>query len=376
MWCKLPCPRSELELLFTLCGGQCFRWKKTGDSEWTGVFANRVWTLSQNDEYILYRVTKCPGLENDEKVTETPRKRSSRFQSVARVKGNRAKKLMCEVTNSEINEIGDATETKPDDNSLQDDLLRKYFRLDVSLKQHYAQWSKKDPYFKTAAEKFTGVRILCQDPVENLFCFICSSNNNIARISSMVEKLCVLYGNKIADVDGTIYYDFPPLVALTDPSVEKSLRDAGFGYRAKFINQSACKIMQMGGTEWLKLLQSLSYKEAKMELMKLPGIGAKVADCICLMSLGHLEAIPVDTHIYQIAVQRYLPHLRGRKTVTDKIYNEIGDHFRSLYGSLAGWAHTILFCADLKMFQEAPVKHKLGIQDITPLKKRKSKQEL
>jgi len=96
------------------------------------------------------------------------------------------------------------------------------------------------------------------------------------RISSMVEKLCVLYGNKIADVDGTIYYDFPPLVALTDPSVEKSLRDAGFGYRAKFINQSACKIMQMGGTEWLKLLQSLSYKEAKMELMKLPGIGAKV----------------------------------------------------------------------------------------------------
>ena len=57
---------------------------------------------------------------------------------------------------------------------------------------------------------------------------------------------------------------------------KKSLRDAGFGYRAKFINQSACKIMQMGGTEWLKLLQSLSYKEAKMELMKLPGIGAKV----------------------------------------------------------------------------------------------------
>jgi len=92
----------------------------------------------------------------------------------------------------------------------------------------------------------------------------------------MVEKLCVLYGNKIADVDDKIYYDFPPLVALTDPSVEKSLRDAGFGYRAKFINQSACKIMQMGGTEWLKLLQSLSYKEAKMELMKLPGIGAKV----------------------------------------------------------------------------------------------------
>lgn len=107
----------------------------------------------------------------------------------------------------------------------------------------------------------------------------------------MVEKLCVLYGNKIADVDGTIYYDFPPLVALTDPSVEKSLRDAGFGYRAKFINQSACKIMQMGGTEWLKLLQSLSYKEAKMELMKLPGIGAKVKFYVYLSNTLWLKCL-------------------------------------------------------------------------------------
>lgn len=90
---------------------------------------------------------------------------------------------MCEVTNSEVHEIGDVTETKlkSDDNSLESDLLRKYFRLDVSLKQHYAQWAKKDPHFEKAAEKFAGVRILCQDPVENLFSFICSSNNNIAR---------------------------------------------------------------------------------------------------------------------------------------------------------------------------------------------------
>jgi len=142
-----------------------------------------VWTLSQNDEYILYRVTKYPGLENDEKVPETLRKSSSRFQSVSRVKGNRTKKLTCEVTNSEVHEIGDITETKLklNDNSFESDLLRKYFRLDVSLKQHYAQWAKKDPHFEKAAEKFTGVRILCQDPVENLFSFICSSNNNIAR---------------------------------------------------------------------------------------------------------------------------------------------------------------------------------------------------
>lgn len=59
------------------------------------------------------------------------------------------------------------------------------------------------------------------------------------------------------------------------------------------------------------------------------------------MSLSHLEALPVDTHVYQIAAQNYLPHLRGKKSVTEKMYIEIGDHFRKLYGDMAGWAHTV-----------------------------------
>lgn len=67
----------------------------------------------------------------------------------------------------------------------------------------------------------------------------------------------------------------------------------------------------------------------------------QVADCICLMALGHLQAIPVDTHIYQIAARFYMPKLVQQKTVTEKVYNEIGDHFRELYGPLAGWAHTV-----------------------------------
>ena len=82
--------------------------------------------------------------------------------------------------------------------------------------------------------------------------------------------------------------------------------------------------------------------------MKLSGIGPKVADCILLMSLDKTDAIPVDTHMFQIAAKSYLPHLKGCKSVTDKVYSEIGDHFRSLYGDYAGWAHSVLFSADLE----------------------------
>lgn len=156
-----------------------FRWKKTGDCEWTGVFANRVWILSQNNDYILYQV-KCPGLETTDELMQNTMKSRLGVQSVAR-KGTTVKKTVCEVTHTEYNKNCDATETKYDQKSLEDDLLRKYFRLDVSLEEYYAQWSKKDPHFKKAAEKFTGMRILSQDPVENIFSFICSSNNNIAR---------------------------------------------------------------------------------------------------------------------------------------------------------------------------------------------------
>lgn len=81
----------------------------------------------------------------------------------------------------------------------------------------------------------------------------------------------------------------------------------------------------------------------------------QVADCICLMSLGHLQAIPVDTHVYQIAKRFYLPKLANNKTVTEKIYNEIGDHFRELYGPLAGWAHTVSKLGSFKLILKSHV---------------------
>lgn len=92
----------------------------------------------------------------------------------------------------------------------------------------------------------------------------------------MVEKLCTFYGEKLAEVEGVAYYDFPKVSALANKGVEEKLRKEGFGYRAKYIYNSAVKILELGGEPWLIQLQTLPYLEAKQQLTTLPGIGAKV----------------------------------------------------------------------------------------------------
>ena len=132
-----------------------------------------------------------------------------------------------------------------------------------------------------------------------------------------MEKLCVNYGPLIGYVDSKPCYDMPSPSALTDPSVESHLRQLGFGYRAKYLHQTAFKVSNDHDAGWLDSLRNpespvigdkisdagemLSggregYRNAHEKLLTLQGVGPKVADCVCLMGLGWGEAVPVDTH--------------------------------------------------------------------------------
>src|SRR5205823_11910016 len=118
----------------------------------------------------------------------------------------------------------------------------KYFQLEISLQTLYAEWSELDPKFRKITQTvkdYQGIRLLKQEPIETIFAFICSSNNNLPRISSMVEALCTNYGEKIVELDGNTYYAFPEVKKLQGTEVEEKLRKLGFGYRAKFISKSA-----------------------------------------------------------------------------------------------------------------------------------------
>lgn len=184
----------------------------------------------------------------------------------------------------------------------------------------------------------------------------------------------------------------PPPDALMDPKVESHLRQLGFGYRAKYLHQTAIMIAESRPKGWLESLRNPEsqasadslpqggregYRRAHEQILELQGVGPKVADCVCLMGLGWGEAVPVDTHgmdslfyaslraklpdcrwadalytVWQIAQRDYKFGRGKHKSLTKATYDAVGDHFRKLWGTQAGWAHSVLFTADLRAFSE------------------------
>ncbi|NWT91687.1 OGG1 lyase, partial [Urocynchramus pylzowi] len=313
LWRWLPCPPAELRLDLVLSSGQSFRWWESSPGAWTGVLGGRVWTLRQDGDRLWYTVYG----EDEEHEGERDG---------------------CPAEAAKLS----AAET--------DRILRDYFQLDVGLSALYHAWGAADPLFRKVANDFPGVRVLRQDPVECLFSFICTSNNHISRITAMIERLCQAFGRRLCCLDSRPFHAFPSLSALTGVDAEARLRVLGFGYRAKFVSGSARAIAEGLGPEGLCQLRTAPYAEARRVLCALPGVGAKVADCVCLLSLDKAEAVPVDTHVWHIARQRYGVALGG-KSLTPRAYQEIGDFFRGLWGPRAGWAQAVLFCADLRKGQ-------------------------
>ncbi|KAL0063738.1 8-oxoguanine glycosylase ogg1 [Marasmius tenuissimus] len=229
--------------------------------------------------------------------------------------------------------------------------LKDYFQLDIDLLRLYDEWSLRDKVFMNVKDRFSGIRMLRQDPWENLISFICSSNNNISRISKMVQNLCKEFSPPLINIQdpgsmtSTNYHAFPPPSVLADPDVASKLRSLGFGYRAEFIQKTARMLFDAhgnGAETWLMKLREASTEEARAELLKLMGVGRKVADCILLMSLDKKEVIPCDTHVHQIAVKHYgVKSSSGKSTMSPKLYEEINTKLVNVWGPYAGWAHSV-----------------------------------
>ena len=150
--------------------------------------------------------------------------------------------------------------------------LTDYLQLSHDMAALADEWSNKgDTRVRVIWDHLPGLRILRQDVVECLFSFICSSNNNIKRITQILDKLRRSYGRYTEKAYGIEFYSFPELEDLA-AATETELRELGLGYRAGFVVKSVKKIMECGGREYLEGLRNKDRETVAEELTKLDGV--------------------------------------------------------------------------------------------------------
>ena len=260
--------------------GQCFRWNLNNDSSYIGVIKNAVIKVKKENNKIIF----------------TGNCKTKDFKS----------------------------------------LIRYYFDLDTNYSEYKEKLSKIDEYMKQSIEFGEGIRILKQDLWETIISFIISANNNIPRIKKIIERISEKYGDKI-EFEEKEYFLFPTIEQLSKASVE-DLRALGLGFRDKRIYNTTQMILNKEfDLEKLKKLDNTYLM--KEELLKLDGVGPKVADCILLFSLKRIDAFPIDVWVRRVMNDLYI-HNEDETKVNKKELEKLAEN---KFLGLSGIAQQYLF---------------------------------
>lgn len=285
---RLDQSKTPFSLDFTLQCGQAFRWRKIGEW-WYGVVHQNVVKVRQKESVLEFQT-------HSEKLSST--------------------------------------------------FLENYFRLDDDLPKTYSL-IVKDEHIKAAVERFKGLRLLRQEPWECLISYICATYKNIPAIKDMIQNMSKRFGKRLL-FDEVEFYTFPKPPNLANASIEE-LRTCKLGFRAERVSEVSRKFSTKKIN--LEALRRLDYKEARTELLKLPGVGPKVADCVLLFSLDKLEASPIDIWIKRIFMEYYSNYfepsfvrkISSRKALTYGEYNRLSLFGREYFGKFAGYAQEYLY---------------------------------
>jgi N-glycosylase/DNA lyase len=211
--------------------------------------------------------------------------------------------------------------------------LRNLFRLDDPLENIQSE-IMRDGIMKRSIEFAPDLRIIRDPFFPCLVSFICSTCKNIPAIHKMMNNIRTTWGPAY-ELRGKTFYGTPAPEDLALTSIEE-LEKQGLGYRARFIKQSSEAIVKGHVTE--ESLRQMTYSEAHQTLKLLPGVGDKVADCVCLFSLGFLEAFPIDVWIERVIQEHY------------NVFNESGKSYakrsetaRNYFGKYGGYAQQYLY---------------------------------
>jgi N-glycosylase/DNA lyase len=267
----------DYDLTATLNSGQVFRWQKQNDS-WLGVVGKNFACLTQTDGGILAE------------------------------------------TSAGIDDL---------------DWLRDFLQTGTDLDAVLKTFPDDEP-MRAAVASCRGLRLLRQDPWECLASFILSSTKQIVQIRQIVALLCERFGERLAPqppIFNESFYSFPTPQRLA-ACTEAELRNCKMGFRAPNLLAAARHIAE--GKFDLEKIRRLDYAEARAELMKLRGVGGKIADCVLLFAYGFDSAFPVDVWIERALQRLYFPRRRASEP---RLRRFAATHF----GPHAGYAQQYLF---------------------------------
>ena len=260
--------------------GQCFRWNEQEDGSYTGVIKDGIINVKKENEDIVF----------------------------------------LGICNRDIKEV-----------------IYEYFDLNKDYERIKEKLSNIDEYLKTSVEYGKGIRILNQDLWETIISFIISANNNIPRIKGIIERMSKKYGNEI-EWNGKKYYTFPSCEQLNDVTVQE-YRNLGLGFRDVRLYETTQMILNKE-VDLEKLENNPNTQEVRNELLKLSGVGPKVADCILLFSdLKRFDVFPIDVWVRRVMNDLYIKEPDETKVSKSKI-EKIADE---KFGKLKGLAQQYLF---------------------------------
>ena len=253
--------------------GQCFRWNKESDESYTGVFKQNVINVKKQGQDVYFKGICSGDIKN---------------------------------------------------------VVTYYFDLERDYENIKKTLSKVDINMKTSIEYGKGIRILNQDLWETIISFIISANNNIPRIKGIIEKLSKTYGNEII-WNNNKYYTFPSVNQLKDVTIEQ-YRKLGLGFRDIRLYETTQMILNKEiDLEYLK--EEKDTLKVREELLKLSGVGPKVADCILLFSeLKRFDVFPIDVWVRRVMNDLYIKEENEEKVSKKKIENLAKEKFGNLSG--------------------------------------------
>lgn len=259
--------------------GQCFRWNKNDDNSYTGVIKDAVMNVKKDENKIIFKA------ETDRKIEE---------------------------------------------------LVYEYFDLKTNYNEYKEKLSKIDEFLEESTKFGSGIRILKQDLWECIISFIISANNNIPRIKKIIERLSQNYGKEVK-FEGKSYYLFPTVENLANASVE-DLRNLGLGFRDKRIFNTTQMILNKEiDLEYIENLNNSNI--IREELLKLDGVGPKVADCIMLFALKRKDVFPIDVWVRRVMNDLYI-HNENEEKVNKKELQKLAEE---KFLGISGIAQQYLF---------------------------------